>query len=67
MLIELWGEHEQAALNCYIAKVLPVKYQNTAHWLWHVAKRGLSSLCCLQKCLNFNIKETVTIAENGLT
>ena len=48
----LWGEHEQAALNHCVAKVLPVKYHNTAHWLWHVAKQGLSSLYCLQKCLS---------------
>ena len=37
------------ALNCYIANALPVKYQITAHRLWHVAKQG-RSLYCLQKC-----------------
>ena len=31
-----------AALNCYIAKALPVKYQIITHRLWHVAKQGLS-------------------------
>ena len=48
----LWGEHEQAALNRCVAEVLPVKYQNTAHRLWYVAKQGLLSLYCLQKCLS---------------
>ena len=38
------------ALNCYIAKALPVKYQITAHRLWHIGKQGLS-LHCLWKCL----------------
>ena len=41
----LWGERELAALNCYITKVLPVKYQITAHRPWHVAKQGLSLYC----------------------
>ena len=29
----LWDECKQVALNCYIAKALPVKYQITAHRL----------------------------------
>ena len=45
----LWGEHKQAALNCYIDKVFLVKYQNTVHR--HVEKRGLLSLYPLQNCL----------------
>ena len=46
----LWGKREQAPLNCYIAKALPVKYEITAHSPWHVAKQDLS-LYCLQKRL----------------
>ena len=33
----MWGEHEKA-VHCYRTKALSLKYQITAHRLWHVAK-----------------------------
>ena len=40
------GEREQAALDCYTAKALPVKYQITAHRPWHVAQQVCHSTDC---------------------
>ena len=54
----MWGEHEQAALNCYIAKALPVKYKITAHTRFVIL---LSA-----KVLN-SLEGTVMIAEGSLS